>query len=57
MSDWMIQILESKRIYRTKLAALPFAEKVVLQEQLRQWSLMIGAARPRERRQAANLRG
>ena len=35
MSDWIMQILESKRIYRRKLAALPFAEKIVLLEQLR----------------------
>ncbi len=26
----MMQILESKRAYRAKLAALPFAEKIVL---------------------------
>jgi hypothetical protein len=45
MSDWMIQILESKRDYRAKLAALPFAEKIVLLEQLRQRSLMIGSVR------------
>ena len=56
MSDWMKQILESKRAYRAKLAALPFAEKIVLLQQLRQRSLMIEAARSTERRQVTSNR-
>jgi len=35
MSDLMKQILESKRAMRRQLAALPFADKVKLLEQLR----------------------
>lgn len=35
MSDRMKQILESKRAMRRQLAALPFADKVKLLEQLR----------------------
>ncbi len=56
MSDWIKQILESKRAYRVKLAALPFAEKIVLLEQLRQRSLLIGAVRVKERRLVASTR-
>ena len=35
MSDWLRQILESKRAMRKRLAALPFGDKVKLLEQLR----------------------
>ncbi len=45
MSEKLLQILESKRAYRSKLAALPFAEKIALLEKLRQRSLSIRASR------------
>lgn len=35
MSDWTRRILESKRPMRVCLAALPFAEKIVLLGKLR----------------------
>ena len=44
MSDWLRQILESKREMRQRLAALPFADKVKLLEQLRDRSLAIAAS-------------
>jgi hypothetical protein len=34
MSDWLRQILENKRAMRRRLAALQFADKVKLLEQL-----------------------
>ena len=43
MSDWMRQVLESKRQARKRLAALPFAQKFVLLEKLRDRSLAIAA--------------
>jgi hypothetical protein len=55
MSEWMRQILESKRAYRAKLAALSFEEKIVLLEQLRQRSLIIRAAQSYARRRLASL--
>jgi hypothetical protein len=45
MSEKLLRILESKRAYRSKLVALPFAEKIVLLEKLRRRSLAIGASR------------
>jgi hypothetical protein len=45
MSEQLRQIIESKRAYRSKLAALPFAEKIILLEKLRGRSLAIGASR------------
>ncbi|MGD0539283.1 MAG: hypothetical protein ABSC03_16750 [Verrucomicrobiota bacterium] len=45
MSDWMRQILESKRAMRSRLASLPIAEKLALLEKLRGRSLAIRAAR------------
>lgn len=51
MSDWMRQMLESKRAMRRHLAALPFAEKLVLLEKLRERSLAV-AASPLRRQQA-----
>jgi hypothetical protein len=51
MSEQMRRILESKRAMRRELAALPFAEKVKLLEQLRDRSLLI-AASPLKQRQA-----
>ena len=44
MSDQLLRIIESKRTFRSKLAALPFAVKIVLLEKLRQRSLMIIAS-------------
>jgi hypothetical protein len=44
MSDQMRKILESKRALRQRLAALPFADKVKLLEQLRDRSLAIAAS-------------
>jgi hypothetical protein len=44
MSNRMRQILESKRAMRTQLAALPFADKVKLLEQLRDRALAIAAS-------------
>ena len=44
MSDQMRKILESKREMRQRLAALPFADKVKLLEQLRDRSLAISAS-------------
>ncbi len=44
MSDRMRKILESKREARGRLAALPFADKVKLLEQLRDRSLAIAAS-------------
>jgi len=45
MSDWMKRILESKRAYRAKLAALPFEEKVRLLDKLRTRTRTIRAGR------------
>lgn len=44
MSDWLRQILESKREMRQRLAALPFADKVKGLEQLRDRSRAIAAS-------------
>ena len=44
MSDWLRQILESKRAMRRRLVALPFADKVKLLEQLRDRSRAIAAS-------------
>jgi len=44
MSDRMRKILESKARTRQRLAALPFAEKVKLLEQLRDRALAIAAS-------------
>ena len=49
MSDRMRKILESKREMRQRLAALPFADKVKLLEQLRDRSLAIAASPLRRR--------
>lgn len=45
MSTPMRRILEGKRAMRRRLAALPFAEKLVLLERLRARSLAIAASR------------
>jgi len=43
MSQWMRQVLESKRKLRNELAALPFSEKLKLLEKLRARSLTLAA--------------
>ncbi len=44
MSQWMRDILESKRAMRQHLAALPISEKLKLLEKLRDRSLAIAAS-------------
>jgi hypothetical protein len=44
MSEQMRKILESKREFRKRIAALPFSEKVKLLEQLRKRSLAIAGS-------------
>jgi hypothetical protein len=48
MSERMRKILESKRAMRKRLAALPFADKIPLLEQLRQRSLLIASSSLRQ---------
>lgn len=43
MSDWMRKILESKRLMRKQIAALPFSEKIKILEKLRDRSLAIAS--------------
>ncbi len=50
MSDWMRQVLESKRATRQRLRTLSFSEKLKLLEKLRDRSLAI-ARSPLRRRQ------
>ncbi len=49
MSEWMRRILESKRIMRRRLAALPFAEKVKVLERLRERSLIVAFSALKQR--------
>lgn len=49
MSEWMRQILESKRAMRQRLAALPFADKVKILEQLRDRSRAIAGSPLRQK--------
>jgi hypothetical protein len=44
MSDWMRKVLESKRKTRKRLAELPYAQKLILLEKLRDRSLHIAAS-------------
>ena len=44
MSEWITRLIESKRAYRAKLAALSFAEKIKLLEKLRERTLSIHLA-------------
>ncbi len=44
MNDWMRRVLESKHKTRKRLAALPFSEKLVLLEKLRDRSLLIASS-------------
>ena len=46
MSEWITRLIESKRAYRAKLAALPFEEKIKLLEKLRQRLVLIRDAKP-----------
>jgi hypothetical protein len=41
MSEWMQRVLESKRAVRTRLAALPFSQKLALLEKLRERRIAI----------------
>jgi hypothetical protein len=41
MSEWITRLIESKRAYRAKLAALPLEEKIKLLEKLRTRTQMI----------------
>ena len=51
MSDYMRKVLESKREARKRLAQLPFAQKLVILEKLRDRSLLIAANPLRRQRQ------
>lgn len=44
MSNHMRKLLESKRETRRRLAVLPFAQKLILLEKLRDRSLLIAAS-------------
>jgi hypothetical protein len=46
MSEWMQKVLESKRAMRTRLAALPFGQKLALLEKLRERRMAISSSRP-----------
>jgi len=48
MSDWMRRVLEGKRETRKRLAALPFSEKLILLEKLRDRSLLIASTTLRQ---------
>jgi len=45
MSEWMKRILDSKRTFRSKLASLPFEEKIKLLEMMRSRALEIQTAK------------
>jgi hypothetical protein len=49
MSDWMRRVLEGKREARKRLAALPFSDKLILLEKLRDRSLLIASTPLRQR--------
>ncbi len=51
MSPFMRKVLESKRETRKRLAQLPFAQKLILLEKLRDRSLLIAASPLRCQRQ------
>ncbi|MFN0149779.1 MAG: hypothetical protein ACKVU1_03590 [bacterium] len=48
MTFEMREILKSKQEFRRKLAAMPYAEKLALLEQLRERALTIVASRSRD---------
>lgn len=45
MSEWITRLIESKRAYRAKLAALSFEEKIKLLEKLRLRAVSIRSAK------------
>ena len=49
MSDFMRRVLESKRETRKCLAALPFSEKLILLEKLRDRSVLLASTPLRQR--------
>ena len=51
MSEFMRKVLESKRETRRRLAQLPFAQKLVLLDQLRDRSLLIATSPLRRKHQ------
>ena len=51
MTEWMRRVLESKRQARKDWAALPFAEKLLLLEKLRDRSLLIASSSLRRKQQ------
>jgi hypothetical protein len=51
MSEFMRKVLERKRERRSRLAQLPFSEKLALLEKLRDRSLLIARSPLRTRRQ------
>jgi len=53
MSDWVQQLLESKRAARRQAAALPFARKLELLEKLRDRSRLIASSPLRQRARRA----
>jgi hypothetical protein len=53
MSNWMQQLLESKRAARRQAAALPFARKLDLLERLRERSLLLASSPLRQRARRA----
>jgi hypothetical protein len=55
MSPFMRQVLESKRETRKRLAQLPFAQKLVLLEKLRDRSLLIAASPLRRQQQHSRV--
>ena len=48
MSEWITRLIESKRAYRAKLAALPFEEKIKLLEKLRVRTISIQSVKQRD---------
>lgn len=45
MSEWITRLIESKRAYCAKLAAMPFEEKIRMLEKLRARSVSIRDAK------------
>jgi hypothetical protein len=48
MSEWIKRLIESKRAYSAKLAALPFEEKIKLLEKLRVRTISIQSVKQRD---------
>jgi hypothetical protein len=51
MTDFMRKVMDSKRKTRNRLAQLPFSQKLVLLERLRDRSLLIAASPLRRQHQ------